>query len=70
MQTSTQTANEKRYVFTLDLFSYSENDTQAKAKADQLIKDIQFLIDRTDNQASILSIVEAPFGSLQTREVA
>ena len=59
-----------RYAVTVDLYIYAETDEDAKAKAKQFADDVQFVVDKTENIASVVSIVEAPFGKIgNLREV-
>lgn len=60
--------NEKRYIVTLDLYVYAENDNKAKKEAERYIQHIKEI---DDNKAEVVSIHEAPFGALgELREVA
>jgi len=62
--------NKKRYVVTIDFYIYAESDEQAKEKAKQFVDDVQFVVDKTENNASVVSINEAPFGKIgNSREV-
>lgn len=71
MQTSTQTANEKRYTVTLDLFVYALDDENVKKEVEELMRKIDNIGGKfNDNKASTLSIHETPFGSFDSREVA
>jgi hypothetical protein len=61
---------EKRYVVTVDLCLYAENDLTAKAKASRFVKDAEFMIDKVESNISVVSIHEAPFGKIgNLREV-
>jgi len=63
-------AKETRYAVVVSLYVYAETDEQAKEKAQQFAQDVRFVVDRTENNASVVSIVEAPFGTIgQAREV-
>ncbi len=58
---------DKRYVVTMDMYVYAENDYMAKKRAD----DIRRLIDDYDYAANtkVKTIGEQPFGSLDYREM-
>lgn len=58
--------NEKRYVVTLDLYVYSENDSEAIAKAHNLANTIANI---NANECSVIDIVEQPFGVIGNRKV-
>jgi len=57
---------EKRYVVTLDLYVYSENDSEAIAKAHNLANTIANI---NDNECSVIDIAEQPFGVIGNRKV-
>lgn len=57
----------KRYVITLEMFVYAENDASAKAIAESKAKKE---CEYNDNRCSVSNIVERPFGSLKSRSVA
>ena len=55
--------NKKRYAVSLDFYIYADNDYMARKKAHEIKKSVQ-----ADN-TNILSITDAPFGSIQTRDL-
>lgn len=59
--------NKKRYVVTVDLYVYAEDDDGAKKEAEFYKEHIQLV---EDNKANIVSIHDAPFGEISNlREV-
>jgi hypothetical protein len=63
-------AQGKRFAVTFDLFIYAETDEDAKQKAKKFTDDVQFMVDKTENNASVISIFEVPFGTIgKAREV-
>lgn len=50
---------EKRYVAVIDLYVYAENDESAKQKAEEIAMGLD---KQTDNKASVIQLVERPFG--------
>lgn len=59
--------NKKRYVVTVDLYVYAEDDDGAKKEAEFYKEHIQLV---EDNKANIVSIHDAPFGEIgNLREV-
>ena len=50
----------KRYVVTMDMYVYAENDYMARKNAHKLADNLRNL---RDNQAAVLDIVEQPFGT-------
>ena len=54
----------KRYIVTVDFYIEARNDQEAKVKAAQWAEQFR---KEEDNQATILTLHEAPFGSLQTK---
>lgn len=57
----------KRYVVTLEMYVYAENDEGAKAIAKQKA---EYNKKNEDNRCSVAGIVEQPFGSFKIRSVA
>ena len=57
----------KRYVVTIEMYVYAENDASAKAIAESKAKKER---EYNDNRCSVSGIVEQPFGSLKVRKVA
>ena len=53
---------QKRFAVTVDLYIYAVSDEDAKAKAKKFTDDAQFMVDKTENNASVVSIFDAPFG--------
>tara|TARA_R110002020_G_scaffold30746_4_gene96604 strand:- start:9816 stop:10079 length:264 start_codon:yes stop_codon:yes gene_type:complete len=58
---------EKRYVVTIDMHVYAENDHMARVKAHDLVEQIS--LDEKAYNILVLSIDEQPFGSLSSREL-
>jgi len=54
----------KRYVVTVDLYIYADTDEEVKEKAEKFTEDAQFLVDGTENKATVVSIYEAPFAKI------
>ena len=54
----------KRYAVTVDLYIYADTDDEAKEKAQNFTEDVQFAIDKTENDARVVSIYDAPFAKL------
>ena len=59
-------SKEKRYVVTMDMYVYSENDYMARKNAHKLADGLK---SKLDNQAAVLDIVEQPFGTLGNRKL-
>lgn len=57
----------KRYVVTLEMYVYAENDASAKAIAESKAKKER---EYNDNRCSVSNIVEQPFGSFKVRSVS
>jgi len=61
---------EKRYVVTMDMYVYAENDYMARKRAHKLAGDIEHgLKSNFHAHTSILDIVEQPFGKLGNRKL-
>lgn len=58
---------EKRYVVTIDMHVYAENDYMARVKAHDLVEQIS--LDEKTYNILVLSIDEQPFGSLSSRKL-
>ena len=56
----------KRYVVTMDMYVYAENDYMARKNAHKLADNLRNL---RDNQAAVLDIVEQPFGTIGNRKL-
>lgn len=56
----------KRYVATIDLYVYAENDNEAYKKSKEVVDVVQEL---DDNRAGIVSVEEVPFASRATRKI-
>ena len=57
---------EKRYVVTMDLYVFAENDSDAIANAHKLAN----TIDNIDtNECKVIEIAEQPFGKIGNRKV-
>lgn len=54
----------KRYAVTVDLYIYANNDNEARRKAKKFTEDVKFAIDKTENNARVVSIHDAPFAKL------
>jgi|TARA_Y100000114_G_C11701248_1_gene298548 hypothetical protein len=59
-------SKENRYVVTMDMYVYAENDFMARKKAHKLADGLK---NKLDNQAAVLDIVEQPFGTLGNRKL-
>ena len=59
-------SKENRYVVTMDMYVYAENDFMARKKAHKLADGLK---SKLDNQAAVLDIVEQPFGTLGNRKL-
>ena len=59
-------SKEKRYVVTMDMYVYAENDFMARKRAHKLADGLK---SKLDNQAAVLDIVEQPFGTLGNRKL-
>ena len=59
-------SKENRYVVTMDMYVYAENDFMARQKAHKLADGLK---NKLDNQAAVLDIVEQPFGTLGNRKL-
>jgi hypothetical protein len=57
----------KRYVLTLEMYVYAENDASVKAIAESKAKKER---EYNDNRCSVVDIVEQPFGQLKARRVS
>jgi len=57
---------EKRYVVTMDMYVYAENDNMARKNAHKLADGLK---SKLDNQAAVLDIAEQSFGSLGNRKL-
>ena len=57
---------ENRYVVTMDMYVYAENDYMARKNAHKLADGLK---SKLDNQAAVLDIVEQPFGTLGNRKL-
>jgi len=58
---------EKRYVVTIDMHVYAENDYMARVEAHNLVEEIG--LNEKAYNILVLSIDEQPFGSLSSREL-
>tara|TARA_Y100000361_G_C10867260_1_gene192365 strand:+ start:178 stop:405 length:228 start_codon:yes stop_codon:yes gene_type:complete len=56
---------EKRYVVTMDMYVYAENDYMARKRAHEIADNIK----SPNNRAAVLDIVEQPFGKLGNRKL-
>ena len=59
-------SKENRYVVTMDMYVYAENDFMARKRAHKLADGLK---SKLDNQAAVLDIVEQPFGTLGNRKL-
>ena len=59
-------AKENRYVVTMDMYVYAENDYMARKRAHDLKNELR---KKYDNQADVLDIVEQPFGTFNNRKL-
>ena len=59
-------ATKKRYVLTVDLYIYEDDDEKAKETAKAYIETLQ---KKDDNQASIVSLHEQTWGTLTNRKI-
>ena len=59
-------AKEKRYVVTMDMYVYAENDHMAKKEAQKIADELK---SKYDNQAQVLELGEQPFASIQFRKI-
>jgi hypothetical protein len=59
-------AKENRYVVTMDMYVYAENDYMARKRAHDLKNELR---NKYDNQADVLDIVEQPFGTFNNRKL-
>jgi hypothetical protein len=57
---------ENRYVVTMDMYVYAKDDYMARVESHKLA---DLLKNKYDNQASILDIVEQPFGTMGNRKL-
>ena len=57
---------ENRYVVTMDMYVYAENDYMDRKNAHKLADGLK---SKLDNQAAVLDIVEQPFGTLGNRKL-
>ena len=55
--------NKKRYAITLHFYIYEDNDFMARKKAHEIKKSVK------GDHVNILSITDAPYGSIQTRDL-
>ena len=61
---------EKRYVVTMDMYVYAENDYMARKRAHKLAGDIEHGLESNFHARTwILDIVEQPFGKLGNRKL-
>ena len=58
---------EKRYVVTIDMHVYAENDYMARVEAHKLVEEIG--LNEKAYNILVLSIDEQPFGSFSSREL-
>lgn len=58
-------SNEKRYVVTMDVYVYAENDYMARKRAHKMIDSL----DKYGRNPSITEIGEQPFASLSYRKL-
>ena len=58
--------NDNRYVVTMDMYVYAENDYMARKRAHDLTDELK---KKYDNQAAVLDIVEQPFGTFANRKL-
>lgn len=56
----------KRYILTLDLYLFAEDDESAKKQADLIAEELK---KTEDNNASVVSLGEQPYGKLEYREI-
>ena len=59
-------AKENRYVVTMDMYVYGKDDYMARVEAHKLVDELK---NKYDNQATVLDIVEQPFGRLGNRKL-
>ncbi len=57
---------DKRYILTLDLYIYQEDDVRALNEARSIVSDLK---SKDDNRASIVSLVEQEPGTIGNRKV-
>ena len=57
---------ENRYVVTMDMYVYGQDDYTARVEAHKLADELKR---KYDNQASVLDIVEQPFGRMGNRKL-
>ena len=57
----------KRYIITLEMYVWAENDASVKAIAESKAKKEN---EYNDNRCSVSNIVEQEFGSFKTRSVS
>lgn len=60
------TTKDKRYAVTTDMYDYAKDDESVIKQAQEFVGDLR---NRLDNQAQIVDITEAPFGSMKTRKL-
>lgn len=59
-------SKDKRYVVTMDMYVYAENDHMARKNAHKLADGLK---SKLDNQAAVLEIHEQPFSTLGSRKL-
>jgi hypothetical protein len=59
-------ANEKRYLVSIEMYMYAEDDNAVQAQAEDLAEQLR---DTYDNQAKVMSIHEQPFATLGSRKL-
>lgn len=57
---------EKRYIVTLDLFVYADNDQDAKDQGREIANELDL---KYDNKASVVSVHQQDFGKTKTRKL-
>lgn len=57
---------QSRYILTVDMYVYADDDKHAKFVSKKIIEGLKR---NSDNRAAIVSIEESPFGSLSTRKL-
>ncbi|MDG1950927.1 MAG: hypothetical protein P8J32_09010 [bacterium] len=55
-----------RYILTMDMYIYAESDEDAIRKSQEIVEKEK---DQYDNQAQVLTVHKAPFGTMQAKTI-
>ena len=59
-------STQKRYVVTADFYVWANDDKEAKREAQKIMSELK---DQYDNNASVITIHEQPFGSRDSKSI-